>query len=100
MKDLRVWFDAGVKFSSHISHAFSITAPTAPNSMASSIFSTSFEQLASVFEQIAIYQAPIYVVGDLNIRLDRQGQFNHTDHSQGVYYGLGHIIRPVNYQWG
>ena len=52
--------------------------------MASSIFSTFFEQFASVFEQIAIYQAPIYVVGDLNIRLDRQGQFNHTDHSQEV----------------
>jgi len=49
-------------------------------------------QLASVFEQIAIYQAPIYVVGDLNIRLDRQCQFNHTDHSEGIYYGLGHNI--------
>ena len=30
-----------------------------------------FEDLASVLEQIATYQAPIYVVGDFNIRLDR-----------------------------
>ena len=30
-----------------------------------------FDELGAVFEQLATYQAPVYIAGDFNIRLDR-----------------------------
>jgi len=30
------------------------------------------DELAAVLDRVAIYQEPIYVVGDVNIRLDRE----------------------------
>jgi len=35
-----------------------------------------FDELAAVLDRVAVFQEPIYVVGDLNIRLDRDADHN------------------------
>ena len=50
---------------------FSAVVVTLYRPGSAAIQQTFFDELAVIFDQVATYQEPIYVVGDFNIRLDR-----------------------------
>ena len=53
-----------------------------------------YDDLAKVFETVAAYVIPVYVVGDFNVRLDRPDHPN-TKALQELVAGFGFAVRPT-----
>jgi hypothetical protein len=61
-----------------------------------------FEELTAIWERFAVYDEPIFVIGDLNIRLDRRNDA-HADqlrHLIGCYGLVLHSTGPTHQRGG